>query len=357
MLAIFDVKKTPYTTKIWILTFDVIIMSLFAGLRWKTGTDWDQYIDCFRKIRDHNMFGYYRYGEQYFEPLYSFMNWLTKVAVGKDGYSYFLLWTSFVQYGLMGWTCKKISRTPLLAFAGLVSIQLGFPTARTAVAFSLLIASFVFIKERKLTYYLSFVIIASLIHKMCLVFMPCYWLFNNIRINYIMALTIYSFSIAFSIVADKYLPDVGLLVSSYAGDSDLNEKIATYTSRQTNEGALKSLSSYLLSYFWITLFFYQKKKLVLTRKSNNLYNILLFSYIISISITSAFAIFFSDLTRISVVYNTWPFLLGYTFVFLKKYKELCFSLILLFFLYRLVQFFNDIYFEEYYSSYTWIFDK
>ncbi|MDO4975091.1 MAG: hypothetical protein Q4E61_02080, partial [Alphaproteobacteria bacterium] len=178
-----------------------------------------------------------------------------------------------------------------------------------------------------------------------------------IRINYMMALAIYSLSIVFSVVADKYLPDVGLLISSYAGDGDLNEKIETYTSRQTNEGTLKSLSSFLLSYFWITLFYFQKKKIMLTEKSRNLYNILLFSYVISISITSAFAVFFSDLTRVAVFFNTWPFLLGYSLIFFKKYKQLCFVFIILFFSYRLMQFFDNVYFDEYYSSYKWIFDK
>lgn len=260
-MSAFDIIKTSHITKTKVMVLNVIIMSLFAGLRWRTGTDWDQYFECFQRIQEHDMFRYYRYGEQYFEPLYSFMNWLTKAVVGKEGYSYFLLWTSFLQYGLLGWTCIKISRFPLLAFAGLVSIQLGFLTARTGVAFSLLIASFVFIIDKKLKYYLIFVLISSLIHKMCLIFIPCYWLFNKIRINYMMALAIYSLSIVFSVVADKYLPDVGLLISSYAGDGDLNEKIETYTSRQTNEGTLKSLSSFLLSYFWITLFYFRRKKL------------------------------------------------------------------------------------------------
>lgn len=340
-----------------ILWLDVLILSCFAGLRWKTGTDWDQYFECFKTIRDSEMFHYYRYGNQYFESLYSFMNWGTKFIVGSDGYAFFLLWTSLLRYSLIAWTCNEISKYPILAFVGFISIDLGFPTARTAVAFALIIASYVFIIRRDIKKYLALVITAALIHKMCIIFLPVYWIYGKVRFNCVIGILLYSFSIAFSVVADNYLPDVGQFISLYAGDGDLQEKVETYTSGQTNEGALKSVSAYALSIFWIILFGIQKRRIEYDKDNEIRYDFLYTLYVVALCINSAFTLFFSDLTRFSIVFNTWSLLLCYTLAIFKKYQFLIYPFIVVFFCYRLYQFFNNMYFEDYYLPYTWIFDK
>ena len=351
---IFDKEKYSQNIKNIILLFDVILMSCFVGLRWKIGSDWDQYFDCFRTIKENEMFHYYRYGNQYFEPLYSFINWFTKYLVGPDGYSFFLFWTTLFRYSLIAYLCKELSIYPVLSFVAYVSIELGFPTARTAVSMALVLASYVYIVKRNLKYYLLLIITAVLIHKMCIIFIPMYWIYGKFRINYMAAMLLYTLSIFFSIVADRYLPGIGQVISIYVGEGDMQEKIETYSSWQTNEGALKSISSYFLSYFWITLFYYQKNKIAIYKEDMTKYNYLLSTYVFSLCIVSAFALFFSDLTRLSIIFNTWFLLLAWSFKVWKSYQNWLIIMFMLFFLYRLSQFFKNIYFEDYYLPYKWI---
>ena len=235
----------------------------------------------------------------------------------------------------------------------LLSVDLGFPTARTGLAFALVIASFVFVLRQNVRKYLFLIMLAFLIHKMCIIFLPIYRLFNKIKINYLTALGIYTFSVVFFAVADKYLPGLGLIFSTFASDDDLQEKIATYTSWQTNEGVAKSIFSLALVYFWITLFFYQRK--YLSKIDEYKQNVLLWAYILCVSLTSAFSVYFTDLTRLAVAINTWPFLLTFTIKAFAKHKILILFFIICFMFYRLSQFFNGIYYKDYYEHYNWVF--
>lgn len=337
-----------------VLVLDVLVVSCFVGLRWNVGSDWEQYLNCFRTIKNSEMFHYYRYGNQYFEPLYSFMNWGTKFVVGKNGYSCFLFWTSALRFILYAWTCKKITNYSILAFVALLSVDFGFPTARTGLAFAFVLTSFVYILSKNLKGYLLLMMLAVLTHKMCIVFFPIYWLLNKTRINYITALGIYTLSVLFSALADKYLPSVGLFLSTFISDDDLQEKALSYTSWQTNDSVAKSIFSLGLAYFWITLFFYQKKFLSTIDQSKQ--NALLWAYTLSISITTAFSVYFTDLTRLAVCINTWPFLVTFTMKVFGKNRVIILVPIICFMFYRLSQLFNGIYFKDYYSNYKWVFD-
>lgn len=351
--VVFDTNHFSKRFRNIVLAIDVLLITCFVGLRWNVGSDWEQYLTCFRTIKDSEMFHYYRYGTQYFEPLYSFVNWITKFIVGINGYSIFLFWTSALRFILYAWTCKKITDYPILSFVALLSVDLGFPTARTGLAFAFVIASFVFVLRQNVRKYLLLIILAFLIHKMCIIFLPLYWLFNKIKINYLTALGIYTFSVVFSAVADKYLPGLGLFFSTFASDDDLQEKITTYTSWQTNEGVAKSIFSLALVYLWISLFFYQKK--YLSKIDEYKQNALLWAYILCVSLTSAFSVYFTDLTRLAVAINTWPFLLTFTIKAFTKYKMLILFFIICFMFYRLSQFFDGIYYKDYYEHYNWVF--
>ena len=72
--VVFETKHFRKKFRNIVLAIDVLLITCFVGLRWNVGSDWEQYLTCFRTIKNSEMFHYYRYGTQYFEPLYSFIN-------------------------------------------------------------------------------------------------------------------------------------------------------------------------------------------------------------------------------------------------------------------------------------------
>ena len=58
--AYYDFVKTSDKQKISILWFWVIVFTLFRGLRWDTGTDWDQFLEVYNHAHWDNIFSYYR---------------------------------------------------------------------------------------------------------------------------------------------------------------------------------------------------------------------------------------------------------------------------------------------------------
>lgn len=67
--VVFDTNHFSKRFRNIVLAIDVLLITCFVGLRWNVGSDWEQYLTCFRTIKDSEMFHYYRYGTQYFEPL------------------------------------------------------------------------------------------------------------------------------------------------------------------------------------------------------------------------------------------------------------------------------------------------
>lgn len=343
-------------TKKLVLYFNVLILSLFSGLRWDCGSDWNQYYTCFVTIKSSEMFHYYRYGNQYFEPLFSFMNFGFKYIFGKGAFSILLLFSSFLRYGVWAYVFKRICPYPLIAFAAFLSVDMGFPTARTAVAYALILLSYIFITERNLKKYLCCVLCAFLIHKSTIIFLPMYWIYGRIKMKLAYSLIAYVASISFSVIADKYLPGVGAMLSAYAGDDSMSEQIETYTSWQTNESVAKSLSAYVLSFFWLLLFYWQRTKVKFSKTENDKYDFYLFTYTLSLCLTTAFSLFFTDLTRMALLFNTWAFLISYTFIPLRKMRYIIATILIIFLFYRLnTQIFNSMY-KEYYIPYKSILD-
>lgn len=60
LCAFFDFFKTSQKNKNTILWFWVIVFTLFRGLRWEIGTDWNQFFDVYSHSGWDNIFSYYR---------------------------------------------------------------------------------------------------------------------------------------------------------------------------------------------------------------------------------------------------------------------------------------------------------
>jgi hypothetical protein len=121
----FDGEKVSLKTKKKILIWWVLIFTIFRGLRWDTGTDWNQYLRVFKLSSLENVFNYSRNGSISMEPGYVFINALVK-SVGGD-YTIFLLLTNL----LVLWAYYKFSVTnskaPILVFVLMMFSTQFFP--------------------------------------------------------------------------------------------------------------------------------------------------------------------------------------------------------------------------------------
>lgn len=170
--------------------FWIIIFILLKGLRWDTGTDWAQYYTCFEKSNWNNIFSYYRYGHgtTLMEFGYVFLNALVRTLFGH--YTFFLLITNaliLIMYGKVIYNFIPKYQLATLAIA-MVSIEL-FPVRQT-LTFSILCYALNYIIKKEFWKYLLCILICFTIHRISLVYIIFYFIFN-IKFNYKRNILIY----------------------------------------------------------------------------------------------------------------------------------------------------------------------
>ncbi len=164
--AYFDFVNTPDKQKNSILWLWVIVFTLFRGLRWETGTDWDQFLEVYNHAQWDNIFSYYRYNNQYMDYGYMFINALFH-EFGLP-YTFFLLVTNFWVLWCFRDFSLRFSKYPILTFIVLMSMGIPFPVRQT-IATATTLWSLRFVLERKWMLFILVSIIAALIHKGSLV--------------------------------------------------------------------------------------------------------------------------------------------------------------------------------------------
>lgn len=173
---LYDINKhSLISKKKWLLLY-VLIFTLFRGLRWNTGTDWDQYLYHFENLNINNIFSYSRYGgEETLELLYAFLN----IFIGFIGdYTLFLLFTNlFILYTYYHFSIKYTPR-PIISFTLFVLCTCFFPV-RLDLAAVVLMWAIPPILNKNLRKFLFIVCIAFFIHKSCILFLPFYWLLRS----------------------------------------------------------------------------------------------------------------------------------------------------------------------------------
>ena len=86
--SIFDFDRTSENTKRKIVWLWVCILTVFWGIRWNCGTDWDNFYDVFQGSDFSNIFTFTRGMAEPIEPGYVLLNALVKSLGGN--YSCFL---------------------------------------------------------------------------------------------------------------------------------------------------------------------------------------------------------------------------------------------------------------------------
>lgn len=258
----------------------VLLFTLFRGLRWNTGTDWEPYLSVFEEADWDNIFSLV-HDAGFMEPGYVFLNVLVKSLGGN--YTLFLLLTNFFLLVSYSRFSLYMSSRPLWTFVVLLFTIAFFPVRQT-LAVGIVLFGYRYLLERNGWKYLLVVLAASTIHASALVCLPFYYILRT-RIPGWLFIGAFLFC-AFILNDDLQYNLMSLLIGHipYVGDMimprlTLYMELTAETLIERNE----YLSNILLLFF-ILLFTYLKKRIpaTLADKYALLYNMYFYSVIISL---------------------------------------------------------------------------
>ncbi|MCQ2246605.1 MAG: EpsG family protein [Bacteroidaceae bacterium] len=359
--------KSSIKTKQNIIKLWCIFFTLFGGLRWGIGNDWDQYYEHFQRAEWNNIFNYDRYGNgrELLEPGFVFLNVLVKTIFGK--YFFFnILVTGFIQFSYYRFSTFVYPKRPLLVYAFLMNMASNYFAVRAGLCFGIILWAYMYMIRNDLKHYVLVLLLAFFIHNQCIVLFPLFWL-NKVRLNFTFASLLY---IIVAILSVKFQQMFSMLTLVVGGD--LGEKAAGYTEFQT-EGLEETgigLMGILLNYIFLCMYYYVQKKGSFYTKGwyNNCVN----GFLIYISIFMVFSSGMGDLARLSSMYfPSQVVLLMYFIMYFsgemhnkdkikercsKKVKFLVYAFFILYFVYKLPGNWSGPFFEDAYLPYTTIFD-
>lgn len=307
--------KLPPKQQELLIKFWIIIITLFGGLRWNTGYDWDSYYDIYKGVEWSNFLNYSKYGEsslQTIEPLYAFLNVFIKKLFGQ----YFvlnLLVSFFVHYSYYKFAKYHLPRCPILCFCFVEVVLVAFFPVRQTLAMAVLLWSFYFIKERKLLPYIIIVAAAFFIHRMSIVALPLYWI-GKIRLKdgFIVVL-FFSF-----IVVGKLLQEYFTLLTLLLG-GQLGEIASTYSKNETVAKEGLPIITILLNSIFLFLYLFFRRKYDLTNDA--WYNTLLNCFVLFFGVLFVFSNGMADMTRLQCIFLPGHILLFSSITASSLYKD------------------------------------
>lgn len=250
----------------------LIIIVCFQGLRWKTGTDWTPYYDCFM-VSDKYQVNYVEWG-------YYIIN--RCVRFFTDSYSVFLLiecaiisvcqWAFARQFFV-----KNVPAVLLYFFSGAI-----FPV-RFTLAVSIFLLGYKFIFERKFLQFLIIYIIACSIHQILALTLPLYFIAHR-TYNAKVLVCIYVICCCIGIMTDivfKNLTNAVSLFLIYLPSFSQDKVLYYMQNSESTNSILSTLISYINGGLFIGLFLY------LRRRCDDIsrYNVLLNMYVFGLSIS------------------------------------------------------------------------
>ena len=275
--------------------FGAGVILCFQAFRWRTGTDWTSYHDGFSDVLQN-------YQRKDFEIGYVLLNKIVRNFT--DSFTIFL----FVECGLnlfCIWVFAKRMqvRNPSLVLIYLFIIGL-FPI-RYTLASNLILTSYIYLFESRFKPFASTVILAFLIHRTTIAFLPVYFICRkNIPISIL--ITIYVGCIVLGRLAETTLGylKVFFMIFYDGADSTMQSKMDHYLKGEIEEYGVMSTGRYLLSIanstLYVLFFYYFKNKYF---KSDLKYNILFNLYILGISFNRLVMGVVPDLGRLTSLFT------------------------------------------------------
>ena len=290
----FDAKRIKGIDRTYIVYFFVIVFTLFNGLRWETGTDWENYYNIFYGAEWDNVFRYYLNSNITIEYGYVLINLIVKKLTGH--YTFFLLISNFFILYTYAQFSLKYSTSPILCFSALLTSTNFFPV-RQHIAIAVVMYAFTSILNKSFLKFVLFVFIASTIHRAAIIFLPFYFIgkYNWSFIGYCLVLT-------GSLLITNILPQVMLGVLSnilFVGDSSM-----TKLSRYAGE-IKKNLSGFGRSYINVVfnfIFFCAYYLIIKVKKKTEGKNNLVFflnAFVVMSVFQNVFASMMQELARVA----------------------------------------------------------
>lgn len=265
------------------------VILCFQALRWRTGTDWEPYLNEFLHV---DLSG----DTDNFEAGYRFLNFVCKETIGT--FTFFL----FIECGLnllfIILFVKKFGKiNPCLGLLYFFSINI-FPI-RFTLASSILVYSYCYILERKFIPFLLLNILAFSIHRSSILFFPMYFICQR---NYSLKayLIVYITSICLGLAAEYTFGNVLKLASMMYGgmDATFQGKMEEYVTGEIPDAAKMTPIRYALSLInssiFVIVFYYFKVKYF---ADNRMYSMLYTLYVAGISFNRIFLTVIPDLAR------------------------------------------------------------
>lgn len=309
---LFELKGHKY--KRYVIVFWCIFFTLFGGLRWNMGSDWDQFYYHFQQSSWKNIFSYDRYGngQELLEPGYVFLNVLVKSLFSKY-YVFNTIVCGFLQFTNYKFVYKFSPKRPLLFYGFIVFTSMNFFPVRNGLSMGFVFWAMMAIYERNIIKFLIFSFLASSIHYQCILIFPMYWI-GKIKLNNLVYVAIFILVVILRYILENLFRDV-IVVS----EGEILEK-AEYYSNISASGHSASYISWGLFFFFLLNYLYirnfVKKKYLLW------YNTLLNGYMIYVSIFIVFSENMGTLSRLaSVVGGTNLILFIYTINFYISRKN------------------------------------
>lgn len=273
-------QKVKFPINLYSLIILVFVFVLFRGLRWNTGTDWDQFYLCFENANWSNIFSYYRYDDldEKMEPGYMLLNVIIKYF---GDYTLFLILTNLFIVG--SWAYFSYRIMPFRAnmiFAMIMATNLIFPI-RLQLAACIIAWSLFLLSRKRFILPLGLSILAYTIHKSALFLIPIIVLLRikqHIGGKSAVIVTFVSF------VGDyfaAYIPLLILFITPYLPEN-IQGNILTYSDCELDWGISKSFISMAmgmgLNIVMVFLFIYARN--LFTEKERN------FKYVFDVYFTS-----------------------------------------------------------------------
>jgi ABC-type proline/glycine betaine transport system permease subunit len=331
----------------------VVIFLVFwtlASLRWKTGTDWNNYYDGFYYFSD-----VYR---QLFEPGFGYL--IEVVRNQTDNYTVFLTVFSFLCLAFkFSYFFKYHSETIFtVLFLYFCYYFADIFAVRQNLAISLTLFSTIFIIQRKPLYFAIFVGIATSMHFTAALYFAAYYIYwAKIPDKYFYVLIV--LSVLFGLLSiDEKLLNLGLKIVGVNGR--LGEKINTYLNGGDGSDVGPGLITFILGTIkrciFIPIFIFIRNKTRDTDpKIQGYFNLYMVGNIIYFMFAKDLAVF----ARASVSFLFFEiFLVCYTINYFRKSRKtlaIVYAMIILIAFSRFISLVNS--YRDLYVPYYSIFDK
>jgi hypothetical protein len=172
------VKGISNQQKKMIMLAATVFLVLFRGLRWETGTDWEQFHDFFYNFSLDNLFGSrYAKGNVVMEPGYALLNLLFLNLTGHYT-SLLIFYNAAIIWIYYNCSWKYFPQNPIGAFICLILFTSVFPL-RQGLACAVFLYGIRYILSKDMLKYGITIIVAFSMHSSAILMFPCYFFLNK----------------------------------------------------------------------------------------------------------------------------------------------------------------------------------